>query len=123
MNREAHISIGGTGTALPYASLVGVTSFYSQMNVHWYTRRPIPLSSFDNLFKVFPTNVWLYLIGTLLVFSTLFSGTYYIYGSEPFKIHELKAPLTTRLDFILLTFTTFLEPDPLPWFPKLSAGE
>ncbi|TRY68266.1 hypothetical protein TCAL_16494 [Tigriopus californicus] len=39
-------------------------------------------------------------------------------GEEP----ELYRNPNSGIDFVLMTFTTFVEPDPLPWFPKWSTG-
>ncbi|TRY68267.1 hypothetical protein TCAL_16495 [Tigriopus californicus] len=48
-------------------------------------------------------------------------------GFDPWSWYQLKDKSLyrnpgSRVDFVLMTFTTFVEPDPLPWFPKWSTG-
>ncbi|MEM7564534.1 MAG: hypothetical protein AAF353_16015, partial [Pseudomonadota bacterium] len=60
-------------------------------------------------------------MATLSALSFLFYATYKAYSTLGTK-HELLGKVPSELDFIILTFTSFFEPDPLPWFPRWSTG-
>ena len=58
----------------------------------------------------------------MAVLAVLFKSIHWFYATQFDPVHGLAGPVTHRFDFIILTLATLTEPDPLPWFPKASAG-
>ena len=73
-------------------------------------------------FQVFTPSVWAIILLTLAIIAILFSVVHSIYKSRYFPT-KMVQEANSNFDFYLLTFSSLLEPDPLPWFPKMSAGE
>ena len=87
------------------------------------SRKPIPLMTFNNILTTFNPNVWIAFFSSLAIFAISFAFVYHVYeSSEAFKKHKLNGYLSTKWDFFLKTFFAFYEPDPIPWFPKLTSG-
>ena len=58
----------------------------------------------------------------MAVLAVFFKLIHWFYATQFDPVHGLAGPVTHRFDFIILTLATLTEPDPLPWFPKASAG-
>ena len=78
--------------------------------------------SYRNLTLVFQPIIWWLLLALLLVFSASFALAYWVYSSLLPPESGLAGRLTSRMDFVLVTFTAFSEPDNIPWFPRPSTG-
>ncbi len=86
------------------------------------TREPTIIPRFYQQFMVFSHWIWLSVFGVLLIMVVAFKITHYLYQTKIGIGHNLAGRVTHPLDFIILTFSTLTEPDPLPWFPKQSTG-
>ena len=58
----------------------------------------------------------------MAVLALNFKLIHWFYSTKFDPAHGLAGPVTHKFDFIILTLATLTEPDPLPWFPKASAG-
>ena len=76
----------------------------------------------DNFYRVFSAAVWLSLLFTLLVLALGFYVSYYFYLFI-LQREDFLGPLHDNMDFFLITFTSFTEPDSIHWFPKFTAGK
>ena len=92
------------------------------MEFAWIVRKPIPVTTIDNIIKVFPSTVWLALFISLASIGMCFAAFYHIYQTKYFRDAKLVRENVPNFDFALLTFASLMEPDPLPWFDKYSAG-
>ena len=72
--------------------------------------------------SVFAPSVWVFVALTLLAFSCLFGGVNYLYQTSVYHGRDLTLMERKQFNFILLTFCTLQESNPLPWFTKQSAG-
>ena len=89
----------------------------------YVTRFPRPIIRYDQHFHTFSATVWLVMFGTLILLGFIFQSIYKFYEAYlPGEI-DLRGQLNSKMDFIILTLSTLTEPDPLPWFPKYSAGK
>ena len=89
----------------------------------YVTRFPVPILRYDQQFQCFSITVWLTMFGTLFFLGFTFQSIYKFYEAYfPSEI-ALRGPLRSKADFLILTLSTLTEPDPLPWFPKYSAGK
>ena len=52
----------------------------------------------------------------------LFKFIHWFYTTQFDPALGLAGPVVHRFDFVILTLATLTEPDPLPWFPRASAG-
>lgn len=89
----------------------------------YITRQPAEMLSYDQHFKTFSNNVWFALIATLALLSFIFRVMHWIYDHQISPQYSLAGSVTHPLDFVILTLSSLTEPDPLPWFPRASAGE
>jgi hypothetical protein len=122
-NKTLDMGIGFCFLIPPFYGMVDVTKLISTIEVHFVSRRPIPIPSrIDNVITVFTANVWIAILGTILVFALLFLIVHTIYNTKHLNNYGLAGKLHAKYDFFLLTFSTLMEPDPLPWFPKHSTG-
>ena len=96
------------------------TTYVEFCPMKWWTRVPIPLVNYENVIRPFTSEVWLALFLSLGAFSFYFGLTYRVYTSLD---QGLTGQLVTPWDFLIFTFCRFVEPDPLPWFPKWSSGK
>ncbi|TRY79367.1 hypothetical protein TCAL_14787 [Tigriopus californicus] len=88
-----------------------------------YTSRvPQKTVTFGNVARGFDTWSWLAVFITLGSFSATFQLIYYVYKYKMKDATLYKNP-GNPIDFFLLTFTTFVEPDKLKWFPSWSTGK
>lgn len=79
-------------------------------------------SSLTINFRVFASNVWAFLLFALFLLSSGFLICYIIYR-DVLQRHDLIRRCRDYVDFFLIPYASFTEPDPLPWFPKISAGK
>ena len=121
--RVADFGFGTCSIIQPYYSIFGFTTFFYQKEFSYITRKPVPVTTIDNLIKVFGLDIWLTLFFTLLSISICFATFYHVYKAKTFRHLNLVKENVNNFDFPLLTFATLMEPDPIPWFPKYSAGK
>lgn len=70
----------------------------------------------------FQNITWTFIFAQMLVFSVLFFTIFTLYSE--WKLTMFIGYVTHGFDFILLTFTSMFEPDPIPWFTsKWSTGK
>ena len=123
INGTLDMVIGSAVIGNPYNLFVSYTRFYFSFDYFWVVRKPVPLFSPSQLINIFSTTVWIWTILTLLVFSLAFGLTYKIYRLRPYCEFSLLGPLNSNADFLLLPIAAIIETDPLPWFPRHSAGK
>ena len=58
----------------------------------------------------------------MAVLAVFFKFIHWFYTTQFDPSLGLAGPVVHRFDFVILTLATLTEPDPLPWFPKASAG-
>ena len=86
-------------------------------------RHPVSIPTYLQSTTVFQPQVWAMVGGTLLALSACFHLFHSLYTTEEaFVAQEMAGKATNKFDFLLLTFCSLTEGDPLPWFPKWSAG-
>ncbi|XP_059091071.1 uncharacterized protein LOC131886976 [Tigriopus californicus] len=102
-------------------ALFDCTRFTFFVTLRYVTRHPQKLLAFGNLARGFDSLSWVAVFTFLSMFSMTFAGIFYVY-KYLLKEPELYRNPNSGIDFVLMTFTTFVEPDPLPWFPKWSTG-
>ncbi|XP_059085838.1 uncharacterized protein LOC131882641 isoform X2 [Tigriopus californicus] len=93
---------------------------FSQLR--YTTRVPQKTVAFGNVTRGFDQLGWIAVFTTLGCFAVTFQLIFYVYK---FKIKDksLYNNPGNPVDFFLLTFTTFVEPDKISWFPTWSAGK
>ncbi|XP_059085026.1 uncharacterized protein LOC131882025 [Tigriopus californicus] len=93
---------------------------FSQLR--YVTRVPQKTVAFGNVARGFDQLGWLAVFITLGCFALTFELIFYLYK---FKIKDksLYNNPGNPVDFFLLTFTTFVEPDKINWFPTWSVGK
>ena len=100
----------------------GITCFLFDDPLRIGSRKPIPVATFGNLAQAFHPFVWGLVGATLTVFSLSFALAHRVYSKVRPQKDGLTGPLANPADFVLVPFTAFAEPDPIPWFPRASAG-
>ena len=97
------------------------SSPYVLIEERFVTREPNSIKSLYQHFNVFQLPVWIAIICTLASLAVSFKFIHFIYLN---KINPaLAGSVTHPMDFIILSTASITEPDPLPWFPKFSAGK
>ena len=86
------------------------------------SQSPKPIETFDQIIHTFQWPVWLALLCSLTLMILIFKLIHTVYSMKALKKYNLAGKPTHDLDFILLTFASITEPDPIPWFPRPSAG-
>lgn len=97
------------------------TRFTFFLTIRYVTRHPRKQVAFWRVVHGFDSWSWIGVFVCLSLFSFAFSLIFYVYKYK-LKDKSLYRNPGSRVDFALMTFTTFVEPDPLPWFPKWSTG-
>ena len=107
----------------PHYLYVGFSNFFHAATLHWLSRKPMETPALYNLIKVFSSDVWLAILASLSCMASTFALLHFVYSrSTVFKELQLAGPISGWIDFPLLTFCSLTEPDPIPFFPKFSAG-
>ena len=86
------------------------------------SRAPVPIQDLGNISKPFDFIVWIFLISTIFIIALLLWTINQIYNKY-FPNENLTKYEESKVNFFLYTFAKITEPDPLPWFPKRSAGK
>ena len=97
---------------------------YYTLRTHFATRPPILQSNLYALAKTFPGNVWGFTFVTFTFLAITFGIIFATYQRLPREYGLLEGNYTEMpwFDLILLPVVKFLEPEPIPWFPKWSSG-
>ena len=98
------------------------SSIFSKYDYVFISQSPKPIETFDQMVYTFKQNVWLALFLSFTAMMLVFKLIHYVYSTKALEKYNLAGKVTHHLDFILLTFASITEPDPIPWFPKPSAG-
>ncbi|XP_059098061.1 uncharacterized protein LOC131892274 [Tigriopus californicus] len=98
------------------------TSYTDTLELKYCTRRPQKLVAFGNLGRGFDFWSWISVFTCLSLFSITFALIFHVYKSL-IRLKTLYKNPGHPMDFLLLTFTAFVEPDPLVWFPSWSSGK
>lgn len=98
------------------------TDFVYEVSTHYLSSAPKPILTFDQHLKTFTLNVWLALALTLLLISLTCFLIHFVYDKKIDPKYGLAGPVVHKADFVILVLASITEPDPLPWFPKKSAG-
>ncbi len=106
-----------------YAFRYAGDTYFDFIKWVFVTRQPTIIPRFDQHIMVFSQWIWLSVFGVLLIMGFAFKMTHYLYQTKIGIGHNLAGKVTHPLDFLIMTFSTLTEPDPLPWFPKPSAGK
>ena len=124
LNRnELDAGVGATSITALYNSIIKLTYPTYFEDLKWYHRIPIPVDSFYNVLRIFPTSVWMATLFTLVTFSVLLLVTHRAYGREPYVANRLRTGKIAQTgDFFLLGIFAVYENDAMPWFEKPSAG-
>ncbi|TRY79392.1 hypothetical protein TCAL_16060 [Tigriopus californicus] len=93
---------------------------FSQLR--YVTRVPTKTVSFGNVVKGFDMFSWIAMFIALTCFSVTFQTMFHVYKFE-LKDKALYNNPGNPVDFFLLTFSTFVEPHKINWFPSWSAGK
>lgn len=106
-----------------YSNVLRYTSPYADESNRIVTRQLDVIPTFDQNMKTFSVIVWIMIVLTLFLMAMTFKLLHFVYLNKLQMRHNLAGPVGHPLDFVLLTFSSLTEPDPIPWFPKISAGK
>ena len=101
-------------------NLISQKDLFATLPLYRKSRVPGNIPPYLNMTKAFSGTVWLSILTTMLALSVVFTITYHVYVKH---IPHLAGTLTSPFDFVLLTFSSIIEPDPLPWFRGYSSGK
>ncbi|TRY79826.1 hypothetical protein TCAL_14788 [Tigriopus californicus] len=93
---------------------------FSQMR--YAARQPQKTVAFENVARGFDKLSWAAVFLTLTCFAVTFQTIFYVYKFKIKDSGRYNNP-GNPADFFLLTFTSFVEPDKINWFPTWSAGK
>ena len=105
-----------------YSSKLRYTTAYAVETQRLVTRQLDIVPSYDQHLQTFSWIVWVTIVLTLIIMSLTFKFLHFVYLNKLDERHNLAGPVVHRLDFVIVTFSSLTEPDPIPWFPKMSAG-
>ena len=100
--------------------------FVSPLEVSSYsfiTREPSILPNYHSNFTTFELESWLCIILSFLAMSLTFKVIHWVYQNKFDPDLGLVKSVVHEWDFVILTLSTLVEPDPIPWFPKMSTGK
>ena len=85
------------------------------------SRAPIPIETFGNITTPFSLNIWILVVLSILALSSSMLAMYLVYSHQK-QMDFLICKENTMSNFLFL-LVKITEPDPIPWFPKFSAGK
>ncbi len=121
MTGKADLTNGGINEIFSSFFDLGYTQCHAELQ--YLTRTPRPLRTFNEIFKPFPINVWLSFGFTLLSLGFLMYLAHKMYHLNALINFKLCRRERSLLNFLIFPFAKITEPEPLPWFNKLSAGK
>ena len=125
---DVHLAIGNQVQTLLQSKFVGYTTFFGFQSLIWGSRLPIKIVNYANILRPFTPLAWLFVVCGLAAFSSAFALIYAVYRAlddQTKKMDQdqrMAGKLVSGWDFVILTFSSFVEPDPLAWFPRWSTG-
>ncbi|XP_059084403.1 uncharacterized protein LOC131881534 [Tigriopus californicus] len=99
-----------------------ISSYLLFSQLRYTARVPQKNVAFGNVVRGFDQLGWLAVFITLGCFALTFQLIFWVYKFK-IKNKSLYNNPGNPVDFFLLTFTTFVEPDKINWFPTWSAGK
>lgn len=90
--------------------------------MHWFTRSPIAIQTFDQYVNVFSTGVWIGVLIGVVLFALMFKLIHVVYSEWLNPSLGLAGPLHHDIDFAILTVSKLTESNVFPWFPKWTVG-
>jgi hypothetical protein len=123
MSGELDIGMGGTSARHPFQNYMDFSHHFLRIDHRWFTRKPIPKAKFDQFLIAFSYPVWVATLSTFLLLSLLFAVVYKVYTGKVFAELGFTGHLNSYADFVLLTFSSLVQAQPINWFPKFSAGD
>jgi hypothetical protein len=116
------LGMGASAPRIDCWAFMDYSRFYYDSDIRWVTRKPISIPKYDQVVIVFSYPVWIATLVTMSVFSATIAMFYGIYQGRRFVERGLTGPLRTPFDFIFLPFTSLVQFEPIPFFPKFSGG-
>ncbi len=98
---------------------------YQMVETKYMSRSPIPVDSYGSILKPFSREVWAATAVLMGVFATFFWTAHRCYTRDALADHArgLVRQEASPFNFFLYSFAKITEPDPLPWFKRMSSGK
>ncbi len=96
---------------------------FARLDYVFITRSPKKRSRLNSNWTPFQWPVWLTLFISLMSMAMMFKISHTLYTSKSIlRFNLVRKANVSNVDFALLTLCSLTEPNPLPWFAKLTAG-